>query len=233
VSGLSRDELERLAEHLGHRFQQLPLLETALAHPSYSFEVDGSRGNERLEFLGDAVLDLVVAQMLYATHPDWSEGDLTRARASLVNTASLAERARELELGRHVRLGRTERRSGGAEKESILANALEAVVGAAYLDAGLGPIFRLAERLFGAAVREGEAVRARDPKTAFQEWAHAERRATPRYRLCGDNGVEDAGDRFRVAVEVGGEVWGEGCGRTKRAAERAAARRALERAREP
>lgn len=224
-----------LEARLGHRFANAELLQAALTHPSYANDHGGGCGNERLEFLGDAVLGLAVAELLYAAYPDWPEGHLTRARAALVNASALAEKARRLDLGRHARLGRTEQRGGGAEKERILANVFEAVVGALYLDAGLAPVVALVEREFRDELASGDVVHARDPKTRFQEWAHAAYQRTPRYRAEADSGVEDADDRFCVTVEVEGEVFGSGSGRTKRAAERAAARNALARveSREP
>lgn len=221
-----RAELEKA---LGHQFADPALLDIALAHPSYAHEIDGSRGNERLEFLGDAVLDLAVARLLYDTHPGWSEGDLTRARAALVNTRMLARCARELGIGNHTMLGRTERKTGGADKERILANVFEALVGAVYLDAGLAPVTALAERLFAELLVPGSDPLAADPKTRFQEWSHADRGATPRYSAVADSGVENDEARFVVEIRLAGEVWGQGTGRTKRAAERAAAEAALQR----
>ncbi len=218
--------LEALEELLGHRFADRELLTTALAHASHAHEAGEGRGNERLEFLGDAVLDLVVAELLYHAHPDWPEGDLTRARAALVNRDALAACARLLDLGRFIKLGRTEQLSAGADKPSILANCFEALVGALYLDAGLGAVATLARRLFADSTA---GAAARDPKTEFQEWAHATRRATPSYATTGDSGIEDDDGRFTVEVRVGDEVWGAGTGRSKRAAERSAARVALDR----
>jgi len=218
-----------LEKALGHRFENPALLDIALAHPSYAHEIDGTRGNERLEFLGDAVLDLAVARLLYDAHPRWSEGDLTRARAALVNTRMLARCARELGIGSHARLGRTERKTGGADKERILANVFEALVGALYLDAGLAPVTALAQRLFADLLIPGSEPLAADPKTRFQEWSHADRGATPRYSAVSDSGVENDEARFVVEVRLTGEVWGQGIGRTKRAAERAAAEAALAR----
>ena len=183
--------------------------------------------NERLEFLGDAVVGLVVAQLLYAAHPDWPEGELTRARAALVNRDALAECGRQVDLGRHLLLGRTEQRSAGDEKNRVLANGFEAMLGALYLDAGLEPVFALARRLFGDAIERGAE---RDAKTEFQEWAHAQRQTTPSYHTTGDTGVDDDEQRFRVEVRLGQEAWGAGVGRSKRLAERSAARAALERA---
>ena len=224
---MSRHPLEAA---LGHTFADPELLALALTHPSRSQEEDGSRGNERLEFLGDAILDLAVAHALFDAHPDWPEGELTRARASLVNTSALAACARSLELGGHARLGRTEQRTGGAEKDSVLANVLEAVVGAVYLDGGVAPVRALVLRLYGEALGATSPPAERDPKTRFQEWAHARFRVTPSYRMLADSGDETDPRRFSAAVSVGDETWGRGMGRTKRAAERAAAREALERA---
>ena len=222
----------RVEAALGHAFGTPVRLETALTHPSFAAEHPEAESNERLEFLGDAVLDLVVARLLFERQPDWSEGHLTRARAALVNTRALADQARSLGLGQAARLGRTERGDGegGTEKESILANLFEAVIGALFLDGGLEPVAALVERLFADAFASGEAVLAQDPKTHFQEWAHAQLGVTPRYRPIDDTGVEEAEDRFSVEVRIGDEVWGRGVGRTKRAAERAAAARGLEHA---
>ena len=141
------------------------LLATALTHASAAFERDGSRGNERLEFLGDAVLGLVVARLLYESHPDWREGELTRARAALVNGHVLARQAQGLGLADYLVLGRTERRSGGAEKERVLANVFEAVIGAIYLDGGIEPVRALVSRCFGEALLD-EATLQRDPRPA-------------------------------------------------------------------
>lgn len=215
-----------LESRLGHRFDEPARLELALTHPSAAFEADRTRGNERLEFLGDAVLDLAVSGLLFETHPDWAEGDLTRARAALVNTGSLAVRARELGLAAEARLGRTEQEAG-REKESILANLFEAVVGALYLDGGLAPVVALARRVFPEAVDEAAGPPPRDPKTRLNEWAHARGSDSPRYATLEDRGEEGGTHRFRAAVEVDGERLAEGEGANKRAAERAAAEAAL------
>ena len=217
---------EALARRLDHRFQDPALLEAALVHGSLAGEQPDLASNERLEFLGDAVIDLVVAQLLYAAHPDWDEGALTRARAGLVNKQSLATLARELELGPCLRLGRTERKSGGAEKDTILADAFEAVVAALYLDGGVAPVARLAQRLLRGSL---DSDPTSDPKTRFQEWAHAQLRDTPRYRTVGDSGAEEDDSRFQVEVCVAGAVHGKGEGRSKPIAEREAARDALTR----
>jgi ribonuclease-3 len=221
-----------LEASLGHTFRRAELLETALSHPSFAHEVEGGRHNERLEFLGDAVLGLVIGELLYVRHPDWREGELTRARAALVNERALAARARAIALGDFVKLGRTEQRTGGAEKDSILANVFEAVVAALYLDGGL----ELA-RAFVARVFDDELMRApsvlRDAKTRFQEWAHARMRETPSYRTLRDSQVDADEERFEVEVWIADAAWARGVGRTKRQAEQAAAERALGRTEEP
>jgi ribonuclease-3 len=219
-----------LEDLLGHRFRDAALLRTALTHASRSYEEGGGAGNERLEFLGDAVLDLVVAELLFTAQPRWREGELTRARAALVNRRALAERAREIDLGRHARLGRTEVQSGGAEKDTILANLFEAVVGALYLDGGLDATRAFLKRVYADALGRSAEALARDPKTQLQEWSHAVHRVTPSYRLLADSGIEDDAERFRVEVLLGDRVVGEGRARTKRAAEQLAAELALEEA---
>jgi len=227
---VSREDLRELEERLGHRFRDGGLLERALVHASHAHENPEVPSNERLEFLGDAVLDLVIGHRLFRAHPEWSEGELTRARSAMVRTDSLAARARELGLGPFLRLSRSEARSGGAEKTSILAGALEAVLGALYLDAGLPAVEQLVDRVFPPAPVDPSSGRvARDPKTAFQEWAHAERRTTPHYEVVDDSGLEEDEARFLVEVRVGEQIFGRGRGRTKRAAERRAAESALER----
>jgi ribonuclease-3 len=218
------DPVAVLSRALSHEFRDRERVLTALSHASYAHETRGDRGNERLEFLGDAVLDLVVGEALYAAHPDWSEGQLTRARASLVRGDALAERARELALPGLVKLGRTEVRSGGSEKDSILANVFEAVIGALYLDGGLAPVQAYVAGWFTG---DAEHALAADAKTSFQEWAHSALRATPSYHTLADSGIEDDEQRFTVEVRVSGEPWGEGTGRSKRLAERAAAVAAL------
>jgi ribonuclease-3 len=212
---------------LGYEFTDRALLDLALTHTSYSHEDDGGRGNERLEFLGDAVLDLVVSQILYEVHPEWDEGDLTRTRAGLVNQRSLAEQARNLDLGRFLKLGRTEMRSGGREKDSILANCFEALVGAIYLDGGLAPLEGFVRRVYGSALARDAVRQRRDGKTEFQEWAHARFQHTPCYETVEDSGTDGDDARFAVEVSIGTDVWGRGVGRSKRLAEGAAAAEAL------
>jgi ribonuclease-3 len=216
-----------MASAIGYAFADRDLLETALTHCSFAHDVDGSRGNERLEFLGDAVLDLVVAQVLYEVHPEWDEGDLTRSRAGLVNQLALSECARSLGLGRMIKLGRTEMSSSGGEKDSILANCFEALIGAIFLDGGMSPVADFVRRVYGPAL-ESDAVRQRrDVKTELQEWAHARFQLTPRYETVADSGTDGDECRFSVEVAIGDEVWGRGIGRSKQQAEQAAAATAL------
>ena len=223
------DAVAAIGAAIGYRFRDPALAELAVAHPSFAHEADGTRGNERLEFLGDAVLDLVISEIHYRAHPDWSEGDMTRARAALVNKQALAERARAIGLDRLVKLGRTERRTAGERKDSVLANCLEAVIGAVYLDGGLSEVTSCLEQLFGDVLRGSAVPAKRDVKTRFQEWTHARFRATPEYRTVRDSGTDNDDQRFTVEVLVAGEVWGRGVGRSKREAEREAAAAAVTR----
>ncbi len=226
--------IARLEGTLSHRFARPELLETALCHASFAHEAGlrgeaGSESNERLEFLGDAVLGLVVADALYAAHPHWQEGELTRGLHALVEARSLARLAREIELGEALALGRTEHSSGGAQKASILADAMEAVIGALYLDGGLEAVRRFFLARFGEALARDSAPVARDPKTELQERTMAEVGVFPTYRLVADSAIEGDDRRFTVEVLLAGEPLGRATDRTKRAAEREAARAALAR----
>lgn len=210
---------------VGHVFATPGLLIQALTHTSATNET-GQPSNERLEFLGDAVLDLVVAQWLYSAFPDASEGTLSKLRARVVNEAALAARARAIGLGPHLVLGRGEDRDGGREKDMVLADALEAVLGAAYLDAGLTAAAALVDAWFGGELAALSLAHARDPKSALQEWVQRHFRATPTYALVSQAGPVHA-RVFVVAVSWQGTVRGTGQGATKKAAEMAAAAQAL------
>ena len=198
------------------------LLERALTHRSYAYEHGGLPHNERLEFLGDAVLGLVVADALYTAHPDFAEGQLAKLRASVVNARALADVARSLELGRWLRLGRGEEVTGGRDKNSILADTMEAVLGAVYLDRGLAGATVLVRRLFDplmeAASRQGAAL---DWKTALQELTAALGLGAPDYEI-GESGPDHA-KRFTAAARVAEQVRGAGEGRSKKEAEQQAA----------
>ena len=210
---------------LGVRFRDGSLRELALTHRSYAFEHDLPGNNERLEFLGDAVLGIVVTDLAFREFPDMPEGELAKLRAAIVNMGALADVARDLGIGRFVLLGKGEAMSGGRDKSSILADALEAVLGAIYLDRGLPVARKLIERVFRprmiAYVRgEGE----RDYKTILQELASAEVRAVPEYRIR-ERGP-DHEKEFTATVFLGGKPWGSGIGRSKKEAEQQAAHEA-------
>ena len=180
--------------------------------------------NERLEFLGDAVLDLVVSELLMEANPDVDEGVLSRARAAAVNATALAQRARDLGLGGFVRLGRGERRAGGADKPSILADTFEALLGALYLDAGLAAVRTLVERELALGSASDDL---RDAKTRLSEQVQQGGGEVPRYRTVAERGPDHAKE-FEVEVSVADEVLGRGSGSSKRSAEQCAAQRALE-----
>ena len=217
---------EALDDALGVSFADAALRRAALTHRSYAFEQGEPVTNERLEFLGDSVLGLVVTDMAYATYPEMPEGQLAKLRAAIVNMQALADVARSLRLGDVVLLGKGEELSGGRDKASILADALEAVFGAVYLDRGLAVATDLIQRLFrprmDAWVRgEGD----RDHKTILQELASRQLHAIPEYRIA-ERGP-DHEKEFTATVVVGGEVLGTGTGRSKKEAEQQAAREAF------
>lgn len=221
------DRLRELEERLDVRFRDLRLLNLALTHGSYAHEEGGERlaTYERLEFLGDAVLNLVMSDHLYRRFPDRSEGDLARLRARLVNEPTLASIARSLDLGSYILLGRGEERGGGRERSSMLADVLEAVVGAVYLDSGFGVAHALVSRWYAERLEGLDEVPA-DFKSQLQEYVQQHERKLPRYRITATEGPDHA-KAFVAAVEVGGRVLGEGRGRTKKEAEQAAAAEAL------
>jgi len=220
------ETLDDLEASLGHRFHDRSLLERALCHSSFANETDGASSNERMEFLGDSVIGLSISHILFEAKPEWREGELTRALHNIVEGRSLAAAARRLDLGRYLRLGRTERQSGGEDKDSILEDAMEAVFAALYLDDGLPPVVALARDLFGDSLSADAPAVERHPKMRFNESVMQRYGSVPRYRLLDDTGLEDDEQRFEVAVEVDGEEVARGQGRTKRAAEREAAERA-------
>jgi ribonuclease-3 len=212
---------------LGIRFRDEELRETALTHRSYAFERGVEETNERLEFLGDSVLGLVVTDMAFASFPDMPEGELAKLRAAIVNAQALADVARSLGLGTLVRLGKGEEQSGGRDKASILADALEAVFGAVYLDLGLDEARALIERLFRPlmdAYARGEGDR--DYKTILQELASRELRTMPEYRL--EERGPDHEKEFTATVFLDGEALGVGIGKSKKEAEQRAAREAFD-----
>ena len=218
--------MKNLEERLGYQFQNRTLLENALTHSSYANEHRdaGMPSNERLEFLGDSVLGMVVADHLYREHPQMPEGELTRTRAAMVCEDSLVEVARTLDLGCYLRLGKGEDSGGGRERPSILADATEAVIAAIYLDGGIAQARRTIRALILG--NEEELSASRDYKTALQELIQKESGRKLTYRLVGETGPDHA-KRFSMEVDLNGTVIGAGEGRTKKAAEQAAAKAAI------
>lgn len=218
--------MEALEEKLGYRFTNRAFLENALTHSSYANEnkAKGLQSNERLEFLGDSVLGMVVADYLVRTHPDLPEGDLTRTRAALVCEGSLVEVAQCLELGAYLKLGKGEEAGGGRERPSIIADAVEAVLAAVYLDGGIGSARKLIQKFI--LDREAEKSASRDYKTALQELVQRESGQVLKYRLTGEEGP-DHDKRFFVEVDLNGEVAGRGKGHSKKEAEQMAAKAAI------
>lgn len=221
--------MHKLEEKIGYRFRDLRLLETALTHSSYANERHGqeTESYERLEFLGDSILGLTAADFLYHHEPGLPEGRMTRLRAELVCEASLHQVALSLGLGEYMRLGRGEERSGGRERPSILADMVEALIAALYLDGGLDVARRfIMERLLQDA-EIGDAHRGADYKTELQELVQQQPGQSVSYELIGESGP-DHDKRFRFRVSINGTPAGEGIGRTKKEAEQMAARAALE-----
>lgn len=209
--------------------EPLPRLAEALTHPSYANEQRGVADNQRLEFLGDAVLGLVVSEMLVDRFPDADEGVLSLQRALLVNADALAAWARRVDLGAALRLGRGADMAGEREQSNVLADAVEALVAAVYLDHGLDAARRLARAIVAEPLDRlaRGAAPIRDPKSELQERVQAAGGASPRYRLVSAEGPDHRRE-FVVAVEIGGAVVAEGRGRSRKAAEQAAARTAIE-----
>jgi ribonuclease-3 len=235
-----RGEDDRLMERLGYVFRDPLLLDRALTHSSAVPELRSARGediafsgsivqdNERLEFLGDAVLELLTSEYLLLNYPEWTEGQLSKSRARIVNAHSLEIAARGLHLGEHLRLGRGEEKTGGREKPALLADAFEAIVAAMYLDGGLGPSRDLLRRtVFEQALEDGDRISESDRKSALQEFLQAKGEQPAEYRLAGETGP-DHQKTFRVEVWVKGELMSSAEGTTKKEAEQKAARSALD-----
>jgi ribonuclease-3 len=226
-----RDEFEDLQVRIGYRFRDRGLLEHALTHKSRAAE-DASGGvadNESLEFLGDAVLGLVVADTLFHQYPDYTEGQKSKVKAAVVSTQALARQAEEIQLGDHLILGRGEEKTGGRFKQALLADAYEALIAAIYLDGGLDAAGAFLRRELKEAIDAGIAQTfAPDYKSALQERLQALGRPLPEYRLSGSEGP-DHRKTFSIEVRVDGEVLGAATGRAKKEAEQEAARLALAR----
>jgi ribonuclease III len=220
---MTADAHDAVERALGHRFVRPDYLGLALSHRSFG---TGDPNNEKLEFLGDAVLSLAMSHLLMEQFPDAREGELSKIRASLVNAEVLARRARGMDLGRWLRLGKGEEKSGGREKPSILAAAYEAVLGAVYLDGGYEAAFRVVQAHFAGDVSEHLRVGLRDYKTQLQEITQRLFRETPAYTLVEESGP-DHEKQFVSEIVIAGRTRGRGVGRSKKTAEQAAAMEAL------
>ncbi len=229
---MRESRLEELHQAIGYRFRQPELLERALSHGSAALEdpTTGVRAdNEQLEYLGDAVLGMLVSEYLVGTFPHWSEGQLSKSRARLVNAASLCIAARRLNLGNYLRLGKGEEKTGGREKPALLADAFEALVAAIYLDAGLSAAREFVKRaLLDTAMEvEGSRLELSDHKSALQEFLQARGLPSARYALVREAGP-DHQKTFWMQVDVPGFVNATGTGLNKKEAEQSAAAQALE-----
>lgn len=221
--------LNDFQQQLGYQFRDPQLLRSALIHKSYANEQlrDPSACNERQEFLGDAVLDLVMADFLFLSYPDLPEGELSRIRSELVSARALAQLARRLNLGPCLRLGRGEYRSGGQDKDNLLADALESVFGAIFLDAGWDVARRVLGHLFEGTAIKAARRKSQDYKTRFQELAQARYGQAPVYELVDARGPDHQRE-YSVVVSCDGHRLGQGCGGSKKAAQQQAACAALQ-----
>lgn len=220
--------IKDLESAIGYRFRNITLLQNALAHSSYANEQwhDNLKSNERLEFLGDSILGMVVAEYLYRSFPDRLEGDLTRMRADMVCETALASVAGRLDLGRHMLLGHGEEQGGGRERASILADAVESVIAACFLDGGMDAARSFIEKFVLCNVPTSR-LQNRDYKTALQELVQQKRDQVLTYTLVGESGP-DHDKRFEVALSLNGKTVGSGTGSSKKRAEQDAARAAME-----
>jgi ribonuclease-3 len=218
--------MKSLEEKLGYTFQDPQLLENALTHSSRANESRGKlQSNERLEFLGDSILGMVVAEHLYRNHPSLPEGELTRIRAALVCEESLVVVAEDLGLGEYLRLGKGEEAGGGRQRPSIRADAVEAVLAAVYLDGGIGSARKIIQKYILSREIAG-ITKPRDYKTSLQELVQRESGQVLQYRLTGEEGP-DHNKRFYMSVELNGSVVGSGSGKSKKEAEQMAAKAAI------
>ncbi len=218
-----------LEARIGYEFKDKELLKTALSHSSYANErrKSGVECNERLEFLGDSVLGFVVAENLYKFKSNMLEGSMTKLRADLVCEENLGRVAEKLNLGESLLLGRGEEQCGGRERRSILADAVEAVLAAVYLDGGIEPAAKIIEKYILAPVRDGAVIKNKDYKTLLQEFVQKKSGRQISYRLISEKGP-DHRKEFEIEVCLNGEQVGTGIGYNKKEAEQAAAKQALE-----
>ena len=220
--------IKDLEEAIGYRFRNITLLQNALTHSSYANERwhDSLMSNERLEFLGDSILGMVVAEYLYTNFPNRPEGELTRMRADMVCETSLAKAANQVQLGSHLLLGHGEEQGGGRNRPSLLADAMESVIAASYLDGGINAAMGIIQRFILCNVPKTRLANA-DYKTALQERVQQKKNQTIAYTLIGESGP-DHDKQFSVEVSLNGTVVGQGTGSSKKRAEQNAAHNALE-----
>ena len=220
--------IKDLETAIGYRFKNITLLQNALTHSSYANERwhDGLRSNERLEFLGDSILGMVVAEFLYRNYPDRPEGELTRMRADMVCETALSIVAEEIHIGEHLLLGHGEEHGGGRRRASILADAVESVIAAIFLDAGIEPARGFIQRFILTRVPEKRLQHA-DYKTALQELVQQKKNQVLSYAMVGQSGP-DHDKKFDVEVSLNGKVVGKGSGSSKKRAEQMAAKTAIE-----
>lgn len=223
---LVRYPLDELVEKIGYQYKDKSLLEQALTHSSYANEqkINKSKNYERLEFLGDAVLELVSSDFLFSANPDMPEGQLTRTRASMVCEPALAYCARDLELEKYIRLGKGEEMTGGRYRDSIISDVMEAVIGSLYLDGG----FKVAHDFIHKFILSDleDKILFYDAKTVLQEMVQETKDSTLSYELISEEGP-DHNKLFRVEAHINGKALTQGCGRTKKAAEQQAAYEAI------
>jgi ribonuclease-3 len=222
------EALEELQRQLGVQFRRPRMLSKALVHRSYRSEGAENCSNERLEFLGDAVLGQIVAEYLYQSFPQWTEGELTKLKAAVVSEVTLSEAARRIELGRFLVMAKGEEQSGGRDRPSLLSDALEAIIGATYLDRGLRAARELVLGVLGEAISALEQdEQRRDFKTLLQELIQGRHQQPPVYTVVAEEGP-DHDKTFVVGVRFGRHLLGEGVGKSKKEAEQKAAEEALE-----
>jgi len=230
-----RDEFDALQQAIGYRFRDRGLLEHAMTHTSRANEdvSGGVHDNESMEFLGDAVIGFVIADVLFREFPDFDEGEKSKTKAALVSTSTLARQAERLDLGEHLLLGRGEEKTGGRRKQALLADGYEALIAAIYLDGGIEHVRAFIVREFGpllAEVQQHGVAGSQDYKSALQELLQGREQPLPEYRLVGTMGP-DHRKLFQVEVVVNGEALAESTGASKKEAEQDAARAALEKLR--
>jgi len=219
------DLLQEFSKKIGHQFTDISLLETAMRHSSWTAENEGFESNERLEFLGDALIGFVIADIMYRRYPSFDEGKLTDLRKIVVNSSALSRVATKLDLGRFIWLGRGEQAGGGSEKPSILANALEAVFGAIYLDSDPRHAHDVVAKLLNDSIDDAlDALKQLDAKSQLQELAARLERSMPEYRVTDDG--PDHAKTFFAEVFVDDQLLGSGSGRSKKSAEEQAAQEA-------